>query len=270
MTISVKRTKKALSPWLDKYSRNAWRPIISSTQDSDAWFGGTPTSSSSGEWPICKSCHHPMQFFLQLNLESLPKEFSAATRKGFIQLFVCDYYPDPNKAWDPVYNPAPSCCKTWEPFSGTHEIRFFSDGVSVNRPDDIRELPAKFITEWQVIFDLPHNEEYEDCGLFCEYNFDDKQVTVECSDLHIYLEDIDSDVFNNILVTHGGDKLGGWPYWVQGSEYPNCPECHDQMALLMQIDSEDNLDYMFGDAGCAHLTQCRKHPHQLAFGWACS
>jgi hypothetical protein len=42
------------------------------------------------------------------------------------------------------------------------------------------------------------------------------------------------------------------------------------MHLLFQIDSEDNLPYMFGDAGCGHITQCPKHPHRLAFGWACS
>jgi uncharacterized protein YwqG len=269
MTISVKRTKKALSPWLDKYSRNAWRPIISSTQDGDSYFGGVPTFSSSNEWPICKNCHHPMQFLLQLNLESLPEKFNAAVRNGIIQLFVCDYYPNPNEKWDPVYNPMPSCCKTWEPFSGTHEIRFFSSKVSIRCSDEVQALHTKIIIGWEEMYDFPHYEEHENFGMFCDYNFDDKQVTVDCPELNIYLEDIDLDVFSSILVTHEGDKLGGWPYWVQSPEYPDCPECKSQMELLIQIDSEHNLSYLFGDAGCAHLTQCRNHPHILAFGWAC-
>jgi uncharacterized protein YwqG len=66
-----------------------------------------------------------------------------------------------------------------------------------------------------------------------------------------------------------GDKLLGWPAWIQGIEYPECPDCGDSMKLIFQIDSEDNLDYMFGDVGCAHITQCEKHPHRLAIAWAC-
>ena len=66
-----------------------------------------------------------------------------------------------------------------------------------------------------------------------------------------------------------GDKLLGWPAWVQGIEYPECPVCSDSMKFIFQIDSEDNLDYMFGDVGCAHITQCEKHPERLAIAWAC-
>lgn len=40
--------------------------------------------------------------------------------------------------------------------------------------------------------------------------------------------------------------------------------------MLFQIDSEDNIPYMFGDTGCGHITYCEKHPRVLAFGWACS
>ena len=68
----------------------------------------------------------------------------------------------------------------------------------------------------------------------------------------------------------GGDKLAGYPMWVQGVEYPNCPVCNEQMRLLFQIDSNDNLPYLFGDAGCGHITQCKTHKDQIAFGWACS
>ena len=54
-----------------------------------------------------------------------------------------------------------------------------------------------------------------------------------------------------------GDKLYGWPGWVQGVEYPSCTKCSKPMELVMQLDSEDNIPFMYGDAGCAHLTQVR-------------
>jgi uncharacterized protein YwqG len=66
-----------------------------------------------------------------------------------------------------------------------------------------------------------------------------------------------------------GDKLAGWPLWIQGVEYPSCPICQAEMSLVFQIDSEDNVPYMFGDVGCGHITQCREHKEQLAFAWAC-
>lgn len=60
------------------------------------------------------------------------------------------------------------------------------------------------------------------------------------------------------------------PLWVQGIEYPNCPVCNQKMRLVFQLDSEDNLPFMFGDVGCGHITQCKTHKTQVAFGWACS
>jgi uncharacterized protein YwqG len=41
------------------------------------------------------------------------------------------------------------------------------------------------------------------------------------------------------------------------------------MALVFQLDSEDNLDFMFGDSGVAHVTQCPQHPDIVALAWAC-
>ncbi|MBD1809388.1 DUF1963 domain-containing protein [Microcoleus sp. FACHB-SPT15] len=73
---------------------------------------------------------------------------------------------------------------------------------------------------------------------------------------------------NNITVT--GDKLGGWPEWVQYPEYPDCPTCHQPMKpFVFQIDSEDNLPYMWGDVGVGYLIQCSNHKEQLAFLWQC-
>lgn len=52
-------------------------------------------------------------------------------------------------------------------------------------------------------------------------------------------------------------------------EYPNCLICGERMRLVFQVDSNDNLPFMFGDLGCGHITQCKYHKNQVAFGWAC-
>ena len=67
-----------------------------------------------------------------------------------------------------------------------------------------------------------------------------------------------------------GEKLGGWPAWIQGIEYPSCPLCDTQMALVLQVDSEKHVAMMWGDMGIGHVTQCPNHPDVLTFAWACS
>jgi hypothetical protein len=41
------------------------------------------------------------------------------------------------------------------------------------------------------------------------------------------------------------------------------------MGHVFQVDSEDHVPFMFGDAGCGHVTQCPDHKEVVAFGWAC-
>jgi len=67
-----------------------------------------------------------------------------------------------------------------------------------------------------------------------------------------------------------GDKLYGWPHWIQSVEYPFDRKTGSRMELLFQIDSNVNLAHMFGDVGIGHLTQSKDNPDELAFGWACS
>jgi hypothetical protein len=67
-----------------------------------------------------------------------------------------------------------------------------------------------------------------------------------------------------------GDKLAGWPAWVQGVEYPRCPLCEETMGLVFQIESEGHVPFRFGDSGTGHITRCRTHPNLVAFSWACA
>lgn len=66
-----------------------------------------------------------------------------------------------------------------------------------------------------------------------------------------------------------GDKLGGYPCWIQNNEYPHCSDCSEKMELLLQIDSHDNLRYTWGDNGAAWLFQYAEHRDRLAFVWQC-
>jgi ankyrin repeat protein len=65
-----------------------------------------------------------------------------------------------------------------------------------------------------------------------------------------------------------GDKVGGWPNWVQDPDYPQCPQGDHQMRrLALQIDSHSGVPHMWGDNGVGLILQCHEHPRQLAFCW---
>ncbi len=199
-----------------------------------------------------------MQFFLEIPLASVPA--GAPLRgEGTLQLFYCS--SDDGR------------CETWRAFSGTHLVRLLSGpAATALHPRGLTRFPVRSIQRWTELVDYPHPEEHRQLGLVYQYDFPNERVSVACPALGLALRDLDInlDVAETIADAAPGDKLGGWPAWVQSTEYPDCPTCARPMGLVLQVDSEDNVPHMFGDAGCGHITQCSDHPHVLAFAWACS
>jgi uncharacterized protein YwqG len=254
---------RQLEPWRARHRRPAFRPI---TKDGDASataskFSGTPWLGENADWPTCSNCKKPPQLFLQLNLETLPKALGQPFGAGLLQLFYCT---------------RDECAGMggWEPFgddlSRIRVVQPTGPSTPSSVPSEPGYLPAKQIVGWKEITDLPHPEEHEQLGL--KYIYDHKAGTVrlECESLGLAFDEIHEDgLAEKVGMSEAGDKLSGWPYWIQSIEYPACPKCTKRMALVFQLDSNDNLPFMFGDVGCGHITQCPEHKDVVAFGWAC-
>jgi hypothetical protein len=167
----------------------------------------------------------------------------------------------------------------WAPFSQAHVVRVVPPDDLVLPPTDprTRTLPPAAITGWEAFEDLPHPTEHAELGLDLDYDFQKKTIAVRCPSIGLTIDGLDLEAQDEdghelaeaISAAAAGDKLGGWPYWIQGLEYPSCSRCAARMALVFQLDSNDNLDFMFGDAGVAHVTQCPQHPDVVALAWAC-
>ncbi|WP_428224651.1 DUF1963 domain-containing protein [Flavobacterium sp.] len=224
------------------YKRTAYIPITKSKTaefSTDSKFGGYPYLRHEEDWPVCPNCANHMQLFLQLDLEKIPTK----KEEGLLQLFYCT-------------NEEQDCEGTLESFfhfsEGYHSriIKIEAPSVSiVPKIDTIFE--EKIITDWNAQDDYPHYEEYAELGIDFDY------------DLADVLEE------RNLLQTIQKDKLFGWPFWVQSIEYPNDRKTGNRMELLFQIDSEDNIPFLFGDCGTAHLTQSPDDKNEMTFGWAC-
>lgn len=229
---------------IEVFKKSAWKPVVVEGDGSrlDSKFAGTPFIKMGEDYPLCGNCGKPLQLFLQLDLGKLPSAVGDEFGRGLVQLFYCT-------------SEEPLCevdCEAFFPFAKSVLTRIIE-------PENLKSanenasysgaFPPKLITGWKQTDDYPNWEESRSLG--------------------IELADEDLDDFLDSEFPVGGDKFAGYPMWIQGVEYPDCPICGEQMRLLFQIDSEDHLPYMFGDVGCGHLTQCKTHKDQLAFGWAC-
>ncbi len=187
-----------------------------------------------------------MPLFLQLNLNDLPEDIQGKYGSGLLQVFYC-------------LNSNPHCesaCQAFFPFMQGKLVRVIQPEGDVNsdrrQPADIHNahtFPPKQIIGWERDEDYPGWEEALEHGI----SLSDEQWS------QVAEQDF----------PRSGDKLAGWPYWIQGGEYPHCAICHERMQLVFQIDSHDHIPYMFGDLGCGHITQCPAHHEQVAFAWAC-
>lgn len=260
MAITPADALVALQPWIAKHQRTAWQPEVGGDDPAPTGsaFSGLPLLLPGEEWPTCKSCSSPMELMLQLDLQSLPTDrFGTDT----LQLFYCVADEMCDGGWV-AFSDQVSLCRT----IASQDAR----SASTNR----NRFPAKSILGWTEIEDLPSPAEHERLGLKFDYHFND----VPFQPMEFWCPELDLHFVGSKFLKHleenvapaDGDKLGGWPLWIQGIEYPTCPECGTEMSLLMQIGSEDNVPFMFGDCGVGHITQCPHHKHVVAFGWACT
>lgn len=239
------RLRKMLGK-LEKYKRAAYYPITTPSEfnhDAKSKMGGLPYLRGQDDWPICPNCKNNMQLFLQLNLQEIPEQ----KENGLVQMFYCT-------------NSEPHCESELEafiPFSKAVVCRRIDEnGPSVEFKPKLEEVFGEIaISGWKKQDDYPHFEEWEHLG--------------------IEFDPYDEEVFEMMDIREQGmalpgDKLFGWPFWVQSIEYPHDRKTNKMMTHFFQIDSEVHIPYSFGDVGTGHLTVSPDNKHELGFGWACS
>ncbi|MGC1516332.1 MAG: DUF1963 domain-containing protein, partial [Maribacter sp.] len=176
---------------LDAHKRIAYLPIVAEnklTFSTDSKIGGIPYLRSTDDWPMCPSCGNHQDLFLQLNLKDVPEQ----NEEGIVQLFYCT---SDNQV----------CQDNYKPFSKhktVRNIQVIGEPVKV-RPNTDTVFQEKLIVSWQSFYEYPHFEEY--ARLNIEPVSDGMLDT-----LHTY----------ELSLPSKKDKLFGWPYWIQGVEYP--------------------------------------------------
>jgi len=258
--------RQMMTSWKQAHVRPTWFPVVEekpATNRGRSFFGGSPWLFENEQWPLCGSCERPAPFCLQLDSQELP-EGAPYFGDGFLQFFYCGDCP----------------ANTWstggDPFDATQILRVIphhNQGPATT-PADTKSFPLHTIISWNPATDVPNIEDAEATAVTTDWR---GRLTIKSVkyDIEIdpswehYHDDLREAITNEIGAPALGDKLGGWPHWIQEPRRPTCPACERKMTYLFQIDYEANLSIDLGDAGCGHLWQCTKHPEQMAFEWDC-
>lgn len=226
---------------LDSFSRPAWRPQAGpAVPGAMSKFGGLPLLKPDESWPCCGCCYEPMQLMVQLDSRDLPA--ASPFGDGVLQVFYCINGDEDCEVLGQAHLP----------FSEASLVRVIPrdqaqgfDALPINQPHAFAE---QALTGWIPLTDYPDSEE-----------------TAAVNDRHP--EGTLALLHSHRPAPRPGDKLLGWPHWVEGVAYPSCPCCQQPMQFVLQLDSSDTLPFCFGYYGCAHVFQCENHREIMTLTW---
>ncbi len=195
-------------------------------------MGGTPL----GDVPVCKGCKRPMVLLLQLDPQTLP-DGAPLAGKGLLQVFHCGRNDCDHG--DTTFAPGGRgvLLRMATPKTGDAKPK---KGTSAGKVVD--KGRASRIVGWKAGFDLPGRG-------------DEGNLQLDAKESRLMSEQRARE----------GDKLGGYPSWIQYPQPPDCPTCSERMRFVFQLTAR-LVD--FGDSGLGYVHQCTKHPAKLAFSWS--
>ena len=214
-------------------------------------FGGAPYAERGEKWPVCGGCGKGLSFICQWNLAECPHLSGSAGLYAFYYCHGCaswgDLPADLKDAWMVRRYPAP------DPGRSVHLEDASPTGA---RTTDCSCTLAKerSLPDWDGLAE----EAPRAAALSKELNEDEAWEPY-------------SEIAEELL---GGEpdyrtQIGGYPRFVQGADYPECPDCAQRMRLLAQIDSEEEAGLMWGDSGCVYIFGCDKHTAQVQMRLQC-
>lgn len=253
--------------YLKGHARTAWKPVVKKGDGPAAAskFGGVAWLDTREEWPACGQCSHPMHLLVQFHFDELPAEIGRQHGTGLFQFFYCTN----DEEWQ----------TSGDHYSDCFLLRAVQPDSSKRKPtvpkfnDDYPEpFPAKRITGWKEVPDFPCITEFPLLGVKHEVIPGQKTLRLKVVNESLGIaSEVDYVEFRKLDQCVTGDKLGGWPSWVQvNSDYPDCPDCQLKLqSPLFTISYRDNIPYDFADGGRGHVFRCPKHSDRFAFPWQC-
>jgi uncharacterized protein YwqG len=270
MSEAVRNALRVLKPWFAQTRRTTYKPVTTTghARPNGSRFNGAPYLVAGEAWPSCKRCKNAMPLFLQLDLDDLPGKYAGRFGAGLLQVFYCttETCEFEGSAWEPhlsdskcvriVPRGVPGAMAIPLPTSLVAESTEITGWNSFKEGPGMRgDLPFKLAASMgreSATFDR-WQYTVQDMGLATDW--------LDTGEMH----ELESEAAHEPIL---GDKLGGWPFFVQAVERPKCTTCQVNMDAVFQIDSHDHVPFAFGDVGVGHVWQCPTHKDVVAFGWS--
>lgn len=222
------------------------KPGFAKLMAAETRFAG-PAYAEEGEVePVCPVCGERLSFVFQFYQASDRKALSTPPLLVFYYCFKCT--PIGNENEDPgqwliktYQTPAP------EKFVGDAGLDDSFLAFSC-RTEKVKVLP-----DYESI-----EEKYPEIAAICEGIDGDDPVSV--------YEDAGVEIG---CAMEPFTSIGGYPIWIQGETERRCKICKKQMEFIGQIDSQQEVQLMWGDAGCVYLFQCHEHHDQFGMEMQC-
>lgn len=239
-----KEIQEKLNQLLSPLEKSMWAPIIDKEGSSEIMgsrYFGQPWLYEEESWPEIGGA--PALFVFQLNIATLPEEMAQKLGgKGLLQFF---YQTDSSRC-------------DWDDGGLVRVVDITQPGKTLPQPAVVDYVipNEKVITGWKEHREYPH---YEDFAELCaEYE---------------NLEDLASgngfEITEMLPDCYQGDKLGGYPFWTQASEYSD--------SYIYQIDAGSFYDGLKVPAHAPNLFASDGTGHIFIaddlkggnFSWAC-
>ena len=200
----------------------------------ESHLGGPPFWPEDEPWPVCGQCDRPLTFVGQVRLDG-----EGAPRVGRAKLLTFHY----------CFHCLP--CDADE--ASAYRLRLYDDIDAVRQsqrprpdaddPDHTRWAPVPCRITFEPVRSVPrwYDAEPELAGL--DLGADPWETYLAAARAVAPAPNVES-------------RLGGYPDWVQGSDWPSCPECGRRMHLIWQLDSEPEARIMWGDTGRVYVFAC--------------
>jgi hypothetical protein len=222
------------------------KPGFAKLMATEIRFAGPAYAEEDDLSPICPACGEKLSFVFQFYPQADKKALSAAPLLVFYYCFKCTPIgreDEPPGMWLlKAYHAA--------------EADKFADGVGLDKefiPFSCRTEKVYVLPDYETI-----EEKFPHIAEMCEaIDAEDPVSVYEDSGLEAGCE---MEPFTSI---------GGYPIWIQGESGRNCPICKKQMDFIGQIDSQQEVQLMWGDAGCVYLFQCHEHHDQFGMEMQC-
>ena len=202
-------------------------------------MGGVPNLNGFQEWPICDECNAPLNFILQLYKTDFA-DFYFAENKNIFQLFRCPNLDCPVARSGDAY-----------------DQRMFHYYWNINT-DKNREVEMPDLDKGQ----FPHLEgRVQECYFEPEVSDDypdwvNEDSTDWNSLKHKYGYDI-VDLFIWNFTIEPSTKFGGYPYWLQDPNHPDC-KCGSQKEFFILLAGYEEYGLEMNGDGLINYFRCRE------------